>query len=51
MKTVVRLNNNNAGIYGTVVRTGTIHVGDPVSVVPAHPDEGTTDIPMGKADH
>lgn len=30
MKTVVRLNKNNAGIYGTVVRTGTIRVGDPV---------------------
>ncbi len=33
LKTVVRLNKNNAGVYGTVVRTGTIHVGDPVSLV------------------
>jgi uncharacterized protein YcbX len=31
MKTVVRLNENNAGVYATVVRTGTIHVGDRVS--------------------
>ena len=31
MKTVVRLNQNNAGVYATVVRRGTIHVGDPVS--------------------
>jgi MOSC domain-containing protein len=33
MKTVVRLNKNNAGIYATVVRTGTIRVGDPVNLV------------------
>ena len=33
MKTVVRLNKNNAGVYGTVVQAGTIHVGDPVSLV------------------
>lgn len=33
MKTVVRLNKNNAGVYGTVVRTGTIRVGDPVSLI------------------
>ena len=33
MKTVVRLNANNAGAYGTVVQTGTIRVGDPVSLV------------------
>lgn len=33
MKTVVRLNKNNAGVYGTVVQTGTIGVGDPVSLV------------------
>jgi len=32
MKTAVRLNKNNAGVYGTVVQTGTIHVGDPVSL-------------------
>jgi MOSC domain-containing protein len=33
MKTVVRLNMNNAGVYGTVVQTGTIRVGEPVSIV------------------
>jgi uncharacterized protein YcbX len=33
MKTVVRLNKNNAGVYATVVRTGTIRVGDRVSLV------------------
>lgn len=33
MKTVVRLNKNNAGVYGTVVQTGTVRVGDPVSLV------------------
>jgi hypothetical protein len=33
LKTVVRLNNNNAGVYGTVVQTGIIRVGDPVSLV------------------
>jgi len=33
MKTVVRLNQNNAGVYATVVRTGTIQVGDRVSWV------------------
>jgi uncharacterized protein YcbX len=33
LKTVVRLNANNAGVYGTVVQTGTIRVGDPVSLV------------------
>ncbi len=31
MKTVVRLNENNAGAYATVVRTGTIRLGDRVS--------------------
>ncbi len=30
LKTVVRLNGNNAGVYGTAVQTGTIRVGDPV---------------------
>lgn len=34
MKTVVRLNKNNAGVYGTVVQAGTIRVGDRVSFVP-----------------
>ncbi len=33
LKTVVRLNKNNAGVYGTVVQTGTIIVGQPVSLV------------------
>jgi len=33
LKTVVRLNKNNAGVYGTVLQTGTIRVGDPVSLV------------------
>lgn len=33
LKTVVRMNKNNAGVYGTVVQTGTIRVGDPVSLV------------------
>jgi uncharacterized protein YcbX len=33
MKTVVRLNKNTAGVYATVVRTGTIRVGDPVTFV------------------
>jgi uncharacterized protein YcbX len=33
LKTVVRRNNNNAGVYGTVVQTGTILVGQPVSLV------------------
>jgi uncharacterized protein YcbX len=31
MKTIVRLNENYAGVYATVLRTGTIHVGDRVS--------------------
>ena len=33
LKTAVRLNENNAGVYGTVVQTGSIAVGQPVSVV------------------
>ncbi|MEA2464253.1 MAG: uncharacterized protein QOJ98_2000 [Acidobacteriota bacterium] len=33
LKAVVRLNANNAGVYGTVVRTGTIHAGQTVSLV------------------
>lgn len=33
MKTVVRLNKNTAGVYGTALQTGTIRVGDPVSLV------------------
>lgn len=34
LKTVVRMNATNAGVYGTVVRTGTIRVGQAVSFVP-----------------
>lgn len=34
LKTVVRMNATNAGVYGTVVRTGTIRVGHAVSFVP-----------------
>ena len=33
MKTVARMNHNNAGVYATVVRTGVINVGDRVSLV------------------
>jgi hypothetical protein len=33
LKTVVRLNQNNAGVYGTVVQTGAIRIGEPVSLV------------------
>ena len=33
MKTVVRQNENTAGVYGTVVQTGIIRVGDPVGLV------------------
>jgi uncharacterized protein len=33
LKTVVRRNQNNAGVYGTVVQTGTLRVGDPVSLI------------------
>lgn len=33
LKSVVRLNANNAGVYGTVVQTGTLHVGQAVSLV------------------
>ncbi len=35
MKTVVQLNQNYAGVYGTVVRTGPIRVADRVSLVKA----------------
>jgi uncharacterized protein YcbX len=34
MKTVVRLNKNNAGVYATVVRSGAIRVGDRVTLIP-----------------
>ena len=33
MKTVVRLNENNAGVYATVIRSGMIRVGDRVSLM------------------
>jgi uncharacterized protein len=33
LKAAVRLNANNAGVYGTVVQTGRIAVGQPVSLV------------------
>jgi uncharacterized protein YcbX len=33
MKTVTRLNGNNAGVYATVVRTGEVRAGDRVSLV------------------
>jgi uncharacterized protein YcbX len=32
LKTVVRVNDNNAGVYGAVVRPGPIRVGDCVSL-------------------
>jgi uncharacterized protein YcbX len=35
MKAAVRLNNNNAGAYGAVARTGQLSVGQPVSLLPA----------------
>ncbi len=35
MKTIVRLSKNNAGVYATVVRSGTIHVDDRVTLVEA----------------
>jgi hypothetical protein len=33
LKTVVRLNENHAGVYGAVTQTGVINVGQPVSLV------------------
>jgi uncharacterized protein YcbX len=33
MKSAVRLNENNAGVYGTVTRTGHISLGQPVSLI------------------
>ena len=33
MKAAVRLNENNAGAYGTVIRTGRLRVGQPVSLM------------------
>ena len=40
MKTVVRLNKNNAGVYATVVRSGTIRIGDRVNLVSETPAIG-----------
>jgi uncharacterized protein YcbX len=40
MKAIVRLNDNHAGIYTTVLRRGTIRVGDRVGFVPASPALG-----------
>jgi uncharacterized protein YcbX len=37
MKTVVRLNKNNAGVYAAVVQSGTIRVGDRVNLVSETP--------------
>ena len=37
-RAVVRLNGNTAGVYGTVVRTGAIRVGDPVRFLPESGD-------------
>ena len=37
MRAVVRLNENYAGVYATVVRTGTISIGDRVMLVPGAP--------------
>jgi uncharacterized protein YcbX len=33
MKAVVRMNGNNAGVYATVVRAGSIHVGQTVRLL------------------
>lgn len=33
LKAVVRMNGNTAGVYATVIRTGTIRVGDPVRLI------------------
>ena len=38
LKTVVRERENIVGMYGMVVRTGTVQVGDNVEVIPGHPD-------------
>jgi uncharacterized protein YcbX len=37
LKTVVRLNRTNAGVYATVIRPGAIRVGDQVNLVPEVP--------------
>ncbi len=40
MKTVVRLNQNTAGVYAAVVRTGRIRAGDRVDLVSEVPAVG-----------
>ena len=35
MKTIVRVRNNNAGVYGAVTRRGRLAVGQPVFFTPA----------------
>jgi uncharacterized protein YcbX len=40
IKTVVRLNQNNAGVYATVVQSGAIRVGDRVTLVSGAPAIG-----------
>jgi uncharacterized protein YcbX len=40
MQAVVRLNNNHAGVYATVVQSGTIRVGDRVTLAPEAPADG-----------
>jgi MOSC domain-containing protein YiiM len=42
MKAVVRLNENNAGAYATVARTGQISVGQPVSLILEHGSHAKT---------
>jgi uncharacterized protein YcbX len=37
MKSVIRLNENNAGVYGTVTRTGQLSVGQSVSLIIENP--------------
>jgi len=37
MKAVIRLNENNAGVYGTVTRTGQLSVGQSVSLITDNP--------------
>ncbi len=41
LKSVVRLNANNAGVYGTVVQTGQLHVGQAVRLITDSPNQGT----------
>ena len=34
LRTAVELNDNNAGVYGTVIRTGKLQVGDAIYMTP-----------------